>query len=107
MEESNDSCCAPQRPESPSGAMRQEFSTAALLSSTNFVTIPAGEFVMGTDDPFYPTDGEGPSRSIWVDEFKISKFSVSNSEFVEFIGVKTPFFLSHAKRSKIPLMLVG
>jgi hypothetical protein len=82
MEESNDSCCAPQRPESPSGAMRQEFSTAALLSSTNFVTIPAGEFVMGTDDPFYPTDGEGPSRSIWVDEFKISKFSVSNSEFV-------------------------
>ena len=85
MEESNDSCCSPQRPESYSDTTRQEFSTAALLSSTNFVTIPAGEFLMGTDDPFYPTDGEGPSRSIWVDEFKISKFSVSNSEFAEFI----------------------
>jgi formylglycine-generating enzyme required for sulfatase activity len=85
MEETNDSCCAPQRPESLSGAIQQEFSTAELLSGTNFVTIPAGEFVMGTDDPFYPTDGEGPSRSIWLDEFKISKFSVTNSEFVEFV----------------------
>ena len=85
MEESNDSCCSPQRPETSSGATRQEFSTAALLSSTNFVSIPAGEFLMGTDETFYPTDGEGPSRSIWLDEFKISKFSVSNSEFAKFI----------------------
>ena len=85
MEESNDSCCSPQRPESSSGSTRQEFSTAALLSGTNFVTIPAGEFVMGTDEPFYPTDGEGPSRLIWLDEFKISKFSVTNSEFAEFV----------------------
>ena len=85
MEETNDSCCAPQRPESLSGAIQQEFSTAELLSGTNFVTIPAGEFVMGTDDPFYPTDGEGPSRLIWLDEFKISKFTVTNSEFVEFV----------------------
>jgi hypothetical protein len=85
MEESNDSCCSPQRPETSSGATRQEFSTAAFLSSTNFVSIPAGEFLMGTDETFYPTDGEGPSRSIWLDEFKISKFSVSNSEFAKFI----------------------
>ena len=40
---------------------------------------------MGTDEPFYPTDGEGPSRLIWLDEFKISKFSVTNSEFAEFV----------------------
>jgi formylglycine-generating enzyme required for sulfatase activity len=85
MEDSNDSCCSPQRPESSSGTTRQEFSTSALLSSANFVSIPAGEFLMGTDEPYYPTDGEGPSRSIWLDEFKISKFSVSNSEFASFI----------------------
>ena len=47
---------------------------------------------MGTNDSFYPTDGEGPSRSVWLDEFKISKYSVTNMEFASFIsetGYKT------------------
>jgi formylglycine-generating enzyme required for sulfatase activity len=85
MEETNDSCCAPQRPESPVGATQQEFVSSSTSSSSDFVSIPAGEFIMGTDEPFYPTDGEGPSRSIWIDEFKISRFSVTNSQFAKFI----------------------
>ena len=47
---------------------------------------------MGSDESFYPTDGEGPARLIWVDEFKISKFAVTNLEFAAFIedtGYKT------------------
>lgn len=48
--------------------------------------------MMGSDESFYPTDGEGPARLVWVDEFKISKFAVTNLEFASFIeetGYKT------------------
>ena len=87
MEETNDSCCAPQRPESSLGAVQQEFVNTKRVSRVNFVSIPAGEFIMGTDDSYYPTDGEGPSRSTWIDEFKISQFAVTNSEFAKFVEV--------------------
>lgn len=87
MEETNNSCCAPQRPESSLDAVQQEFVNTKRVSRVNFVSIPAGKFIMGTDDSFYPTDGEGPSRSIWIDEFKISQFAVTNSEFAKFVEV--------------------
>lgn len=85
MAEAEDSCCSPQRPDGVSRAISPEFFQEANLTKLNFVTIPAGEFLMGTDQPFYPTDGESPSRSVWLDEFKISQFSVTNSEFAAFI----------------------
>lgn len=85
MAEAEDSCCSPQRPDGVSTATTPEFLQEANLTKLNFVTIPAGEFLMGTDQPFYPTDGESPSRSVWLDEFKISQFSVTNSEFAAFI----------------------
>ena len=85
MAEAEDSCCSPQRPDGVSTVITPEFFQEASLPTVNFVTIPAGEFLMGTDQPFYPTDGESPSRSVWLDEFKISQFSVTNSEFAAFI----------------------
>ena len=85
MEEAGSSCCSPQRPDNVSTVIAPEFFPVANLTKANFVTIPAGEFLMGTDEPFYPTDGEGPSRSVWLDEFKISQYSVTNSEFAAFI----------------------
>ena len=85
MAEAEDSCCSPQRPDGVSRAISPVFFQEANLTKSNFVTIPAGEFLMGTDQPFYPTDGESPSRSVWLDEFKISQFSVTNSEFAAFI----------------------
>ena len=84
MEEAGSSCCSPQRPDNVSTVIAPEFFPEANLTKANFVTIPAGEFLMGTDQPFYPTDGEGPSRSVWLDEFKISQYSVTNSEFAAF-----------------------
>ena len=84
MEETGSSCCSPQRPDNVSTVIAPEFFPEANLTKANFVTIPAGEFLMGTDEPFYPTDGEGPSRSVWLDEFKISQYSVTNSEFAAF-----------------------
>lgn len=42
--------------------------------------------MMGTNDFFYPTDGENPSRSVWVDEFQIGKYATTNAEFAEFVN---------------------
>lgn len=86
MEESENSCCSPQRDGVSSGVERHKFAALGIHNELNFLTIPAGEFIMGTDDSFYPTDGESPSRSVWVDEFKISKFAVTNSEFAAFVN---------------------
>lgn len=92
MVDSNISCCAPSRTASNPQLKYGVNSLNTSLDSSNFVSIPAGEFVMGTNSNFYPTDGEGPSRSVWLDEFKISKFSTTNSEFAYFVdstGYKT------------------
>ena len=40
---------------------------------------------MGSNLEYYPTDGETPSRIVWVDEFQIAKFPVTNLEFLVFI----------------------
>ena len=85
MEVPDSSCCSPQRPENLPHTTSQPFPQVSELTHFNFVTIPAGEFLMGSDDSYYPTDGEGPSRSVWLDEFQISQFSVTNSEFAAFV----------------------
>jgi len=66
---------------------------------------------MGSDVSPYPLDGEGPRRFVWVDQFQIGQFSVTNLEFSIFVdstGYKTDaeefgwsyvfkYFLSEAK----------
>ncbi|MFM8926916.1 MAG: formylglycine-generating enzyme family protein [Rhodoluna sp.] len=92
MEELDSTCCSPQNPEIAPAFKSWEYLTEGALAQSNFVTIPSGEFLMGSDDLFYPTDGEGPARLIWLDEFKISQYSVTNADFLSFIkstGYKT------------------
>ncbi|MDE0015681.1 MAG: SUMF1/EgtB/PvdO family nonheme iron enzyme [Candidatus Poribacteria bacterium] len=48
------------------------------------VLVPAGEFVMGTDDTQAPAD-QRPARKIHVDAFYIDKHEVTNAQFEEFI----------------------
>lgn len=51
------------------------------------VTIPAGTFVMGTDDPRgYPDDGEGPPHVVELGEFAISRHAVTNDQFATFVA---------------------
>lgn len=58
-----------------------------------FVRVPAGPFLMGTDDPQgYPADGEGPVREVTLGAFEIATTAVSNADFAEFVdatGYKT------------------
>jgi sulfatase modifying factor 1 len=40
---------------------------------------------MGSDEPHFPDDGEGPVRRVTVDEFAIACFAVSNLQFGDFV----------------------
>ncbi|XP_048872781.1 formylglycine-generating enzyme isoform X1 [Brienomyrus brachyistius] len=50
------------------------------------VWIPAGEFLMGTENPGIPQDGEGPQRRVHLDGFYMDVFEVSNLEFQKFVN---------------------
>jgi formylglycine-generating enzyme required for sulfatase activity len=51
------------------------------------VKIPAGPFSMGTNNALaYPADGEGPKRTVVLDEFWIDDAAVTNQAFSEFIN---------------------
>lgn len=47
--------------------------------------IPAGIFRMGTDAPVLPMDGEGPSRRVRLDGFRIDRHAVTNARFADFV----------------------
>jgi iron(II)-dependent oxidoreductase len=50
-----------------------------------FVTVPAGEFAMGTNDRSASYDNERPRHSVFVDEFRIGVAPVTNGEYLEFV----------------------
>jgi formylglycine-generating enzyme required for sulfatase activity len=50
------------------------------------VSLPGGEFVMGSDDRFaYPDDGEAP-REVELSAFAIEPHAVTNAAFAEFVA---------------------
>ncbi|MFC4970257.1 formylglycine-generating enzyme family protein [Paenibacillus sp. GCM10023248] len=52
----------------------------------NMIYLSGGEFLMGTDDKDgFPSDGEGPVRSVTVDPFYIDPCTVTNLEFKSFV----------------------
>lgn len=56
------------------------------------VLISGGEFLMGTDDPGIPADGESPERVVHVDSFYMDNQEVTNRQFQSFVsatGYKT------------------
>lgn len=61
-----------------------------LISSrerTNqMILLKGGKFIMGTDKPFLPMDGEGPAREVKVNSFYMDIYEVSNAEFEIFVN---------------------
>uniref|UniRef100_A0AAX7UI10 Sulfatase modifying factor 1 n=1 Tax=Astatotilapia calliptera TaxID=8154 RepID=A0AAX7UI10_ASTCA len=53
--------------------------------SVQMVQISGGEFLMGTDNPGIPPDGEGPQRVVYVDSFNIDIHEVTNQQFQSFV----------------------
>ncbi len=54
-------------------------------SKENMVLIKAGTFVMGTNDPVFVADGEGPARNVTISSFYLDIHEVSNSDFKKFV----------------------
>lgn len=50
------------------------------------VKINAGVYFIGTNNPVFIADGEGPKREVVLNNFYIDKFEVSNEEFMAFIN---------------------
>ncbi len=73
----------------------------------NTVLIPAGEFVMGSDDG---DPDEKPRRRVYVDAFLIDKYEVTNSQFrgfMEATGWATPAFLNNSRFNGATQPVVG
>lgn len=83
-------CCAPPRssdddPSSGPGAVPAASAPPAPPIELDVVSVPAGEFTMGTDDPRgYPADGEGPPHRVDVAAFEIGRYAVTNAQFAAF-----------------------
>jgi sulfatase modifying factor 1 len=99
MTEEEPACCSPGgervEPEGRDGegdhdVAREEPRApgAATAGETEgMVRVPAGEFTMGTDsDVGFPQDGEGPTRTVYTDEFYIDRTEVTNGEFARFVA---------------------
>lgn len=65
------------------------------------IVIPVGPFLMGSDDG---QDNEKPIHEVWLDEFRLAKFPVTNAQYrlyVEHTGVPEPPFW-HEHRFSAP-----
>lgn len=55
------------------------------VAATPLLHVPAGVFIMGTDDPRIMPDGEHPAREVEVSAFQLQEMEVSNRQFAEFV----------------------
>ncbi|XP_014204844.1 sulfatase-modifying factor 1-like [Copidosoma floridanum] len=54
-------------------------------STEDMVKIEAGSYFIGTNNPVFISDGEGPRREVELDSFYIDKYEVSNADFEKFV----------------------
>ncbi|XP_002155473.3 formylglycine-generating enzyme isoform X1 [Hydra vulgaris] len=63
-----------------------------VYPANQLVEFQGGDFIIGTDKPVFPDDGESPAREVSIQPFAIDMYEVSNGEFREFVketGYKT------------------
>lgn len=53
----------------------------------SMILIKGRNFTIGTDKPKTKTDGESPSRTVYLDDYFIDKYEVSNLEFKKFVEI--------------------
>ena len=54
-------------------------------STASLIDLGGGSFRMGTADPRFPGDGEGPIRTVSVSPFSIAAELVTNDRFATFV----------------------
>lgn len=80
-------CCAVGRENMGEvAAIEQVISVSAeIANTTDMIRLDGGSFLMGSSDPTFPTDGEGPIREVGVNPFYIDPYVVTNTQFAAFI----------------------
>ncbi|KAG8007887.1 Sulfatase-modifying factor 1 [Nibea albiflora] len=68
-----------------SGLVWSDRSSHSCISCLQMVLISGGQFLMGTDKPGIPADGEGPQRLVHVDSFYMDIQEVTNQQFESFV----------------------
>lgn len=67
----------------------QHSQTMQLMHDTgdtdDMALIPAGEYIVGTNEPFFQADRESPERIVQLQEFFIDKYEISNEDFSKFV----------------------
>lgn len=82
-----------------------------VQDDVEMVPVPAGEFIMGSDDP-EADDDEKPASKVFVGSFSIDKFEVTNARYLRCIeaGACTrPVGLGHdaVTRANLPVTIVS
>jgi formylglycine-generating enzyme len=101
-------CCAATRPsDAPTvpAAVAASARGGGSAGDDTMVSLPGGNFHMGTDEIRFPEDGEGPVREVRVDPFAIDRFAVSNGRFASFVDASG--YLTEAERFGWSFVFVG
>lgn len=83
-----DACCAPNEQNKEKIKPRDLLDVGVSQEDVgiDFSKISAGWFLMGSDSKnVFPSDGEGPVRNIYVDDFSISAKCITVEEFARFV----------------------
>lgn len=104
-----DSCCSPTLTIPRVQPSHQVSAVAPTAARAQMVKISAGEFLMGTNNALaYPADGEGPQRTVDLEDFWIDEIAVTNSAFKKF--TEATGYVTEAEKlgwSYVPDYLVG
>lgn len=77
----------------PIDEIKQESILQHASSFDKMSLIPGGtKILLGTNEPIFEDDNEGPEREVDVEKFYLDKYQVSNEDFAEFVsqtGYKT------------------
>ena len=97
-------CCAPSRT-SPGSVGPEQAIEPGPGNRHETVVIPGGTALIGTDNPYFPEDGEGPLRRKKLASFRMDIAAVSNARFKEFVAATG--YLTDAERLGDSLVFQG
>jgi formylglycine-generating enzyme len=63
------------------------------VGNDDMVLIPAGEFLMGSDSPYFTSPSERPAHTVFVDSFFIDKYAVTQRQYRDVIGENPSFWI--------------
>ncbi len=99
-------CCTPARAERLLPAANGPVVAAATRGArSNAIPVTGGRVFVGTDRPVIRVDGEGPRRSVTINDFALEAQAVTNARFAEF--VEATGYVTEAERFGWSAVFVG